>query len=108
MKRIIIYKIDSGKEPYTKWLESLDLKIQTKIIARLERVEVGFYGDYKKLKDGVNELRFITHAGYRIYFAEDSDKKIVLLNGGNKSTQAKDIKKAIEYWKNYKERGENQ
>lgn len=103
-KEVIIYQTESGKEPYSEWFEKLELKTQTRIIARLERVELGFYGDYKNLKDGVNELRFITHSGYRIYFGEDSNKIVVLLIGGDKSTQNKDIKKAKEYWKDYKER----
>ena len=106
-KNIIIYQTESEKEPYTKWFEKLDLKLQTRIISRLERLELGNYGDYKNLKDGVNELRFITHAGYRIYFGEDGDKIVVLLIGGDKSTQNKDIKKAKDYWKNYKERQDN-
>ncbi len=105
-KKIIIYKTEAGKESYTEWFENLDLKIQTRIIARLERIELGFYGDYKKLKGEISELRFITHSGYRIYFGEDSNKIIILLIGGNKSTQNKNIKKAKEYWKNYKKRQE--
>ena len=103
-KEVIIYQTESGKEPYTEWFEKLDLKTQARIIARLERVKLGFYGDYKNLKDGVNELRFITHSGYRIYFGEDGNTIVVLLIGGDKSTQNKDIQKAKGYWADYKER----
>ena len=103
-KEVIIYQTESGKEPYTEWFEKINLRNQARIIARLERVKLDFYGDYKNLKNGVNELRFITHSGYRIYFGEDGNKIVVLLIGGNKSTQNKDIKKAKDYWKDYKER----
>ncbi|MDD3436023.1 MAG: type II toxin-antitoxin system RelE/ParE family toxin [Candidatus Gastranaerophilales bacterium] len=70
----------------------------------MERIEVGHYGDFKRLKNSINELRFFTGSGYRIYFAEENEKIIILLNGGDKSTQEKDIKKATEYYNNHKER----
>jgi putative addiction module killer protein len=104
VKEFIIYKTQSGKEPYTEWIESLDIKGQARIQSRLDRVECGNYGDCDNLKDGVFELRFITHAGYRIYFAEDGEKIVVLLTGGGKKSQNKDIQKAKEYWNDYKER----
>lgn len=100
-KEIIIFKTSSGKEPYTQWFESLDIKMQVRILSRLERVEFGHYGDFKNLKDGVNELRFIVHKGYRIYFIEDGKLLILLLTGGDKKTQNKDIQKAKEYRKEY-------
>ena len=62
----------------------------------------GYYGDYKSVGDGVFELRFFFGPGYRIYFAEEDDTIVILLCGGDKSTQAKDIEKAKEYLKDYK------
>jgi len=73
-----------------------------RIQTRLLRLEQGNYGDYKSLKDGVLELRLMYGSGYRVYFGEDGDKLVVLLVGGDKSTQAQDIEKAKIYWKEYK------
>lgn len=75
-KEIEIYTTDSGKKPFLEWFEKLDLKNQTRITARLERIEIGHYGDFKRLKNSINELRFFTGSGYRIYFAEENDKII--------------------------------
>ena len=107
-KEIEIYKTQSGKEPFLEWFENLDLKNQTRITTRLERIEIGHYGDFKKLKNSINELRFFTGSGYRIYFAEEDNKLIILLIGGDKSTQEKDIKKATEFYNEYKERKQNE
>jgi putative addiction module killer protein len=82
-------------------LKIRDKTIRIRILARLLRVENGNYGDYKSLKDGVFELRFTYGAGFRVYFGEDGDKIVVLLCGGDKSTQTEDIEKAKVYWRNY-------
>ena len=70
---------------------------------RLKRLQIGSYGDYKSVGDGVLELRF--NQGFRIYFTEVDDVIILLLCGGDKSTQQKDIEKAKEYNKILKEKG---
>lgn len=103
-KEIEIYKTPLGKEPFIEWFEKLDLKNQSKITTRLERIEIGHYGDFKRLKNSINELRFFTGSGYRIYFAEENNKLIILLIGGDKSKQEKDIEKATEFYNEYKER----
>ena len=72
-------------------------------MARLDRLEVGNYGDYKSLEKGVYELRLQFGAGYRVYFGESGNAIVVLLLGGDKGSQASDIKKAIVYWTEYKE-----
>ena len=101
IKEVLIFKTLSGNEPYTQWFESLDTGMQARILSRLERVEFGHYGDFKNLKCGINELRFIVHKGYRIYFGEDGKTLVILLAGGDKKTQNRDIQKAREYWKEY-------
>ena len=101
-KEIIIYADDTGKEPFTDWLERLrDPQTRRRIQSRLLRVESGNYGDYKSLKDGVFELRLQFGSGYRIYFGEDGDKVVILLLDGDKSSQTRDIKLAKSYWKEY-------
>ncbi len=101
-REIILYSTN-GKEPFTNWLETLDTSVIARIKSRLLRLSLGNYGDYKVLSDGVKELRLQFGAGYRIYFAEHKNEIVVLLCGGDKRTQNKDIKRAIDYWENYKE-----
>ncbi len=81
-----------------------DRMSRARIRARIDKVALGNFGDYKSVGDGVNELRFTFGPGYRVYYGLDGEKIILLLFGGEKSTQEKDIKKAKEYWKDYKER----
>lgn len=97
MKEIIAYKTLTGKCPYDDWFYKLDKSIQARVEKRLERVEEGNYGDYKKLDENISELRFKFGAGYRIYFAESNDIIVILLCAGDKSTQTEDIKKAKMY-----------
>ena len=102
-KNIIVYQDIEGKEPFTKWLKSLrDPSTRRRILKRLHRVESGLYGDRKNVGYGIQELRFFFGAGYRIYFGEDGDTIVVLLCGGDKDSQRRDIEKAQSYWKEYK------
>ena len=103
-KEVIIYANEDGIEPYSDWLETLkDKQTIKRIQTRLLRLEQGNYGDYKSLKDGILELRLMFGSGYRIYFGEDGNKLVVLLVGGDKSTQSRDIDQAKIYWKEYKD-----
>jgi len=102
-RQVIIYADGNGTEPFTQWLEGLrDTQGRRRILSRLRRVEQGNYGDCKSLQDGVYELRFAFGPGYRVYFGEDGDTVVVLLSGGDKSTQDKDIEQAKMYWKEYR------
>ena len=94
----------NGKKPFRDWLTNLHENIQAQIRKRLYRLGMGDFGDCKNIGDGVFELRFHFGAGYRIYFGSESDRLIILLMGGDKSSQSKDIKKALEYWHDYKKR----
>ena len=101
---IIIFRTQRGKEPFTDWLESLrDTKGRQRIIKRLFRVEQGNFGDFKGVGDGIFELRFSFGPGYRVYFGRDGNTVIVLLAGGDKSSQEKDIQVAKIYWQEYLE-----
>ena len=84
-------------ETYDEWFYSLkDTQGKARIKARLRRVELGNFGDAEPVGDRVSELRFFFGSGYRIYFIQHGDEIIILLAGGNKSTQQKDIDKALE------------
>jgi putative addiction module killer protein len=101
-KTIIVFRDSAGREPFTDWLNSLrDPTTRRRILQRLFRVESGHYGDFKSVGEGVNELRLFFGAGYRIYFGEDGDKIVVLLSGGDKNSQRRDIQQAQVYWKEY-------
>jgi putative addiction module killer protein len=85
---------------FDKWFNKLkDLKAKAKILFRLQKLETDeHFGDCKSVGDGIKELRVDVSKGYRIYFKEKEGKLIILLLGGDKSTQQKDIKKAKEIW----------
>lgn len=100
-KQINIYVTRDGKKPFIKWLESLDNTVRYRIKERLDRVALGNMGDHKSVGKEVFELRINFGAGYRIYYGTENDEIVLLLSGGDKSTQKKDIKKAISYWQDY-------
>lgn len=100
--RIVIYYADrNGYEPFLHWLEDLAISFQDRILRRLQRVQLGNFGDRKWITGNIQELRFHFGKGYRIYFAEDEGNSVVLLCGGDKDTQSKDIRKANVYWQDY-------
>ena len=97
MEEILYYKTATDKCPQDNWFYKLDKTSQARIEKRLERVEEGNYGDFKKLNDNLSELRFTFGGGYRIYFTEINNIIIILLCAGNKNSQSDDIKKAKKY-----------
>lgn len=101
-KTVIVYRNEAGNEPFTNWLNRLrDPATRRRILQRLLRVESGHYGDSKAVGNGVHELRFFFGPGYRVYFGEDGDKIVVLLCGGDKDSQSRDIQQAQLYWQEY-------
>ena len=95
---IELYALPSGKEPYIVWESKLSKNVQAILSARLARLRSGNFGDSKSVGDGVYELRIQFGPGYRIYFGKKGQKIVLLLCGGDKSTQTKDIKKAKTFW----------
>ena len=80
---------------FSKWLTKLkDIQAKVSILRRLERVKEGNFGDYKYIGADVSELRITIWPGYRIYYTQKNDEIVILLVGGDKSTQSKDIQKA--------------
>lgn len=104
MIKIQFYVSPNGKNAVASWLDSLSRLNRNRIAARLDRIAMGNLGDYKAVGDGVFEFRFDFATGYRIYFAWDGKEIILLLQGGDKSTQNKDIRKAKERWQDYQKR----
>lgn len=89
---------------FDKWLRKLkDLKAKSKILFRIQKMESdGHFGDCKPVGNGVMEMRINFAKGYRVYFKEKDDTIIILLIGGDKSSQNSDIKKAKEIWNQLK------
>jgi putative addiction module killer protein len=100
---IRMYFIEKTIE-FDKWLRKLkDFRAKAKILFRIQRIESnGHFGDCKPVGDGVRELKINYAKGYRVYFKEKDGKIIILLIGGDKSTQQKDIEKAKEILKKIK------
>ena len=81
---------------FTKWIKELrDLKGKARIQARIDKLEFGQFGDCESVGSGVLELRIHFGPGYRVYLKQKEKELIILLAGGDKGTQAKDIKQAI-------------
>ena len=91
---------------FDKWIRKLkDLRAKAKILFRIQKLETdGHFGDCKSVGDGISEMRINYAKGYRVYFKEKETRIIVLLIGGDKSTQQKDIKKAKEIWYRIKDK----
>ncbi|OOG49937.1 type II toxin-antitoxin system RelE/ParE family toxin [Polaromonas sp. C04] len=80
---------------FTTWLEGLtDTSLRGIVVARLKRLELGLMGDVEPVGEGVSELRIHVGAGWRVYFAQRGTQWVVLLVGGSKRTQKRDIKRA--------------
>ena len=105
MKEIRFFKTEQGNEPFRKWLNKIkDNTALALINNRIKRLSLGYDGDYKRVAKNVFEIRIHYGPGYRVYFSFQNNEIIILLLGGNKSSQKKDIKFAEEYLKSYKER----
>lgn len=94
-----------GRVPFREWLSDLrDVGAQARIRVRLNRVRLGNLGDAKSVGGGVSELRVDHGPGYRVYFARSGNTIVLLLCGGDKSTQQRDIGTAWAYWLDYQRR----
>lgn len=101
-----IYTDRQAQQPLIVWLEALkDLRARAQIQARLARVAAGNFGDCKPLRDSVQELRIDHGPGYRVYLSKQGPVLVLLLCGGDKTDQSRDIERAIEYLNDWKQRG---
>ncbi len=87
-------------ESFTKWLTKLkDIKGKVAVLRRVDRLKDGNFGDHKSVGSNVSELRISVGAGYRVYYTVKETEIVILLIGGDKSTQSKDIAKAQQLYK---------
>ena len=95
---IEVYETRQGKLPFNEWLINLaDIQARQKIRTRLGRLNLGNFGNFEPIGDGVYELKIDSGPGYRVYFAHIKKATILLLCGGSKKTQKKDIIRAKDY-----------
>jgi len=106
-REILYYQTTEGKAPFREWFWGLhDRDARQRITVRLNRLSLGLPGDWKSIQEGVFELRVDYGPGYRVYFAQDGSRLVLLLCGGDKKTQDRDVRQAKKYWKDYESRKE--
>ena len=102
---LLEYVTEEGFNPFRKWLGDLrDIRARARIRVRLNRVRLGNFGDSKSVGEGVVELRVKHGPGYRVYFGRSGNTVVILLCGGEKATQSKDVQMAKHYWTDYQRR----
>lgn len=100
---------DEQKDPYIEWLRHLrDQQAKVAIIRRVARLEHGNFGDHKFCRDGVWELRVDLGPGYRVYYAQAGRRLVLLLCGGGKHIQDADVGRAVAYWQDWQQRGDDE
>ena len=98
-----MYFIEKTVE-FDKWFRKLkDVRAKAKILIRLDRLLLGNFGDTKSVGQGVSELRINEGKGYRLYYGREGNEIVILLCGGDKTTQQDDIWLAKKYWRKYRE-----
>jgi putative addiction module killer protein len=99
---IVDYLTPEGRDPYQAWLAALSDRVaKVQILARVQRMAGGNFGDCKPLAGGVWELRINHGPGYRVYYARSGNRVVLLLTGGDKRRQQADIATALNYWKDW-------
>lgn len=102
-REIRVYETQDGKRPFEDWIKSLrDKRAKARVFARIDRLSLGNFGDCRSVGGGVYELRVHYGPGYRLYFALLGTTVVLLLTGGTKKGQRRDVEKAQEYWKEFK------
>ena len=96
--------LENEKSYYAEWFSGLDAASAARIDRYVRRMEFGNFGDSKSVGEGVRELRIDFGPGYRVYYGIDEGRIVLLLGGGTKRGQSRDIRKAIDRWTTYKER----
>jgi len=109
IREMLLYQTPGYRRPFEEWLEALkEAQSRRRIKARPDRLIAGNFGDTKLVETGVWELRFHFGPGYRVYFGLDGNVLVLLLCGGDKSTQGADIERARKYWIDYLKRSSHE
>ncbi|PJB26454.1 MAG: addiction module killer protein [Elusimicrobia bacterium CG_4_9_14_3_um_filter_62_55] len=99
----IVHYLAEGRDLFGEWLDGLkDIAGRAAVLKRIDRLEDGNPGDHRPVGGGVFELRIHHGPGYRAYYGVDGVKMVLLLCGGDKKTQKKDIRRAREFWNKHR------
>ena len=93
-----------GRSPYAAWFDSLNGEAAAKVATAVTRLSLGNFSNVESVGSGVFEYKLDFGPGYRIYFGKDGDTMVILLGGGTKKRQARDISAALANWQDYKRR----
>lgn len=97
MIAVVEYEDEGGARPYSKWFASVNVRAALKVRTAIARMENGNFSNVKAVGQGVSEYRLDFGPGYRIYFGKDGDRLVILLGGGTKKRQCRDIETAKEH-----------
>jgi|ERR1043165_7387237 putative addiction module killer protein len=103
MLEIRYYVAANGDEPFADWFADLEAVARAKVTRAIARMEQGNLSNVKSVGGGVLEYRIDFGPGYRVYFGRDGDTLVILLTGGSKKRQQRDIDAAHDYWQDYKQ-----
>ena len=102
--RILVYADSDGRAPFESWFRELDARAQAKVTVALDRLKRGNVSNVSGVGESVFELKLDWGPGYRLYFGRDGDRIVILLLGGTKKRQSRDIATAKSFWLDYKSR----
>jgi putative addiction module killer protein len=103
MLEIRYYVAANGDQPFADWFAELEAAARAQVTRAVARMEQGNFSNVKSVGSGVQEYRINVGPGYRVYFGRDGEKLVILLTGGTKKRQQRDIEAAYAYWQDYKQ-----
>ena len=106
MAEIQYYEAEDGSRPFLEWFEGLDPAVQNRVATAVARFELDNFGDSKGVGEGVMERRLTFGPGYRVYYGREAGRVVILLTGGTKKRQQRDIERAKRLWFEYLRRSE--
>jgi len=104
MIQVVEYEDEQGEHPFAKWLEGLNTPAALKVRTAIARMEHGNFSNVESVGEGVSEYKIHFGPGYRIYFGMDGETLVILLGGGTKQRQSRDIQRAKGHWSVFKSR----
>ena len=103
MISVVHYITEDGIDYFDRWLRRETPQVRARVQTRIDRMELGNFGDHRGVGAGVFELRLNLGPGYRVYYGRDGDELVILLGGGSKRRQSQDIEMAISHWRAYRQ-----
>ena len=103
MARVVHYVARDGRDHFGRWLQAQTYQTRVRLQSRINRIKLGNFGDHRGVGRGVSELRIHFGPGYRVYYGRDGDDLVLLLAGGTKNRQARDIQQAQALWSEYRQ-----